>query len=207
MREINKKFNFFNKVVMKLVLDLFQGYWWFNQNQNLNNNVNVNVGFYDFFFVLVLEFFVFVLKKVVYVIKDIVVSINFYVFIKNKFIFIFNIGGFGGGFVFKVFLVLFKKKKIFKFLKKGKRLEFKKKIVVLKKKFKVFKLKVFKSFLLKGFLFKGFLFKGFGGVGYGLFMNFVFNNNFFQNMMNVVGVYNNVRGKGVYMFNNNVGGI
>lgn len=206
MREINKKPNFFNKAAMKLVLDLFQGYWWSNQNQNLNNNVNVNTGFYDPPPAPAPEPPAPAPKKVVHATKDTVVSINFHAPIKNKFIPTLNIGGFGGGPAPKAPSASPKKKKTPKSPKKGKRPEPKKKTAAPKKKSKAPKSKAPKSSPPKGSPPKGSPPKGSGGAGHGLPMNLVFNNNFPQNMMNVVGAHNNVRGKGVHMPNNNAGG-
>lgn len=185
-----------------------QGWWWSNanQNQNLNNNVNVNTGFYDPPPAPAPEPPApkpKTAKTVVHSTKDTVVSINFHAPIKNKFVPTLNIGGFGGaGPAPKSPSASPKKKSPKKAPKKGKRPQPKKKTPSPKKS-KAPKQKAPKSSPPKG---------SSGGAGAGskkvsgLPMNLVFNNNFPQNMMNVVGAHNNVRGKGVHMPNNNAGG-
>ena len=193
---------------MSFIICIFQG-WWFshpNQNQNLNNNVNVNTGFYDPVPAPAPEppapeppapgp------KKIVT--KDTVVSINFHAPIKNTFTPSLNIGGGGGGPAPKAPSASPKKKSP-KAPKKGKRPEPKKKTPSPKKKSKEPKKK---SSPPKGSPGGAPSKGGAGGAGpAGLPMNLVFNNNFPQNMMNIQGSHNNVRGKGVHMPNNNAGG-
>lgn len=205
-RKININITFLTEQECKS-FSYFQGIWWpSNQNQNLNNNVNVNTGFYDPPPAPAPEPPAPAPKKVVHATKDTVVSINFHAPIKNKFIPTLNFGGFGGGPASKAPSASPKKKETPKSPKKGKRPEPKKKTAAPKKKSKAPKSKEPKSSPPKGSPPKGSPPKGSGGAGHGLPMNLVFNNNFPQNMMNVVGAHNNVRGKGVHMPNNNAGG-
>ncbi|XP_061162820.1 mucin-5AC-like [Saccostrea echinata] len=192
-------------VCLVVVLPSVAGWWLANQNQNLNNNVNVNTGFYDPPPAPAPEPPAPKPKQVIHATKDHVVSINFHAPIKNKFIPTLNVGGFGGP-APKSPSASPKKKSPKKSPKKGKRPPMPKKKTPSPKKSKAPKEKAPKSSPPKGSPPKGSPPKGSGAKAAGLPMNLVFNNNFPQNMMNVVGAHNNVRGKGVHMPNNNAGG-